>query len=440
MNSGQSLIPGSRNNYSLNLEDYSPGEYNQFCSLPVTMKQRVVIIGHSFTSRLCVIRSVAEVGCDITLIVMTDTKRCGKGLNTTKPIDAYSKYVNRVFYCHKKDADGLIKLLLEKCVDETRKTILIPDSDFSAAVIDNHLNALKDYFLFPHIHNKQGEVSKWMDKGLQKELAQSLGGLKVASSFVVDVVNGKYELPSVVHYPCFPKPLITIRGDKYMRRCDNEKELRKVIEHLGSKADNKVLVEDFKIIEEEYAVLGFSNGEDVTIPGIIHFLRPSKSHFGLAMQGEIMPLDGFEKLIASFKDYVKKVGYVGIFDIDFFKSEGDFFFGELNLRIGGSAYAVTKMGVNLPAMMVRYFSGDSIDDMQCEIDHKAVFTNDRMCLDDWYQGFLSTHEYNQIRDASDILFVMDADDPKPQVVMDKKKRRMKIRRFIRNRYYKLFNQ
>ena len=44
-----------------------------------------------------------------------------------------------------------------------------------------------------------------------------------------------------------------------------------------------MLVEDFKIIEEEYALLGFSDGNEVIIPGIIHFLTHSKSHFGLAM-------------------------------------------------------------------------------------------------------------------------------------------------------------
>jgi predicted ATP-grasp superfamily ATP-dependent carboligase len=395
--------------------------------------QKVVIIGHGYTSRLGVIRSLAQIGCDITVIVMTDKKRFGDGLDTTKPIDGYSKYINRLFFCYKKDERGLIKILLEKCKDESGKVVLFPDSDFSASVIDNNMDALREYFVFPHIHNQQGEVTKWMDKGLQKELAKSVG-LDVASSFTVDVVNGKYELPALVNYPCFPKPLVTIRGDKYMKRCDNEEELRRVIEHLGSKGDNRVLVEDFKVIDEEYAVLGFSDGNDVTIPGVIHFLRPSKSHFGLAMQGEVLPVTGFEDIIAKFKKFAIKVGFVGVFDIDFFVSGGIFFFDEMNLRFGGSGYAITKMGVNLPAMMVKYFSGESYKDWPDEISGKAVFVNDRMLGDDWYQGFLTTKEYHCIQDASVILFVKDNEDPAPQEALERKMKRMRFRRFLRNMY------
>ena len=394
---------------------------------------RVVIIGHGFTSRLGVIRSVAQIGCDITLVVMTDKKRFGNSLNTSTPIDGFSKYVNRIFYCHKKDGRGLIRLLLEKCLDVNQKTILIPDSDFSASVIDNNLDRLKGFFLTPHIRHKQGEVTKWMDKGLQKELARSVG-LNVASSFIVDVVMGKYELPASINYPCFPKPLITIHGDKYMKRCDNEEELRRVIDHLGSKGDNRVLVEDFKVIDEEYAVLGFSDGKNVTIPGVIHFLRPSKSHFGLAMQGEVLPVEGFEEQIEKFKEFAIKVGFVGVFDIDFFKCGGAFFFDEMNLRFGGSGYAITKMGVNLPAMMVKYFSGETYKDWPDEISGKAVFANDRMLADDWYRGFLSTDELHYIQDSSDILFVRDGEDPMPQFVMEKRMKRIAPKRFIRGIY------
>ena len=185
----------------------------------MAVKQRVIIIGHGFTSRLGVIRSATEVGCEIVVIVMAGEKRFRKGLDTTKPIDCYSKYVNTVYYCHKKDEEGLIHLLMDKCRDEGRKPVIIPDSDFSASVIDKNLNILKDYFVFPHINNQQGEVTKWMDKERQKELAM-LVGLNVAKARVVDVVEGKYTLPADVLYPCFPKPLVTLKGDKYMKRCE----------------------------------------------------------------------------------------------------------------------------------------------------------------------------------------------------------------------------
>ena len=91
------------------------------------MKQKVVIIGHGFTSRLSIIRSVAQVGCDVTVIVMTGQRRFRKSLKDDKPIDCYSKYVSQTYYCYGKDGEGLIQLLLNKCADKNQKVIIIPD-------------------------------------------------------------------------------------------------------------------------------------------------------------------------------------------------------------------------------------------------------------------------------------------------------------------------
>lgn len=396
-------------------------------------RQKVVIIGHGYTSRLGVIRAVAQAGCEITVIVMAGQKRLGKGLDTTRPIDCYSKYVDMVYYCHKKDEEGLVRLLLDKCRSrDGRRVIVIPDSDFSASVIDKNLDILKDAFVFPHIRHTQGEVTKWMDKDRQKELARTVG-LHVAGARVVDVIGGKYKLPAGIVYPCFPKPLVTLMGDKYMKRCDNEADLRAVIEYLGRQRDNKVLVEDFKVIEEEYALLGFSDGTEVVIPGIIHFVRPSKSHFGLALQGEILPVGGFEEVLEIFRELIRRIGYVGVFDIDFFRSDGVLFFDEVNLRIGGSGYAVTKMGVNLPAMMVRFLSGESYADLPQALppDAHAVFVNERMCLDDWFQGYLSTKACRQIIESSDISFVRDEQDPGPQQALEREMAGRRFRRLVR---------
>ena len=115
--------------------------------------QKVVIIGHGFTSRLAVIRSVAQVGCEITVIVITGYKRDGKTLNTKKPIDCYSKYVSHIYYSAYRDEQGLVQILLEKCSAPKHKVVIIPDSDFSAAVIDKNQEQLKEQFLFPHIHH-----------------------------------------------------------------------------------------------------------------------------------------------------------------------------------------------------------------------------------------------------------------------------------------------
>lgn len=365
-------------------------------------KQKVVIIGHGYTSRLAVIRSVAQIGCEVTVIVMTSYKRDGRTLNTKKPIDCYSKYVSHVHYCYAKDEEGLMQLLLTKCSDPQQKVVIIPDSDFSAAAIDRNQERLKEHFLFPHIHHTPGAVIEWMDKVRQKQLAREIG-LNVASSCVIDIKERKYVIPSEVSYPCFTKPLATVNGGgkRIFRRCNNEAELRNALDLAASIADMQVLVEDFKKIDTEYAVVGFSDGKEVVIPGIIQILEMAHDgHFGVACQGKVMPVNSFEDIIEQFKLFVRKIGFMGVFDVDFFQSDGKMYFGELNLRFGGSGYAITKMGVNLPGMLVKSLYQEDISDMNKVVTSSAVYVNERMCIDDWLSGYISHAEYNNFVESA----------------------------------------
>lgn len=392
------------------------------------MKQKVVIIGTGFTSRLGVIRSVAQIGCEISVIVMSG-RIGGWLLNKRRPIDCYSKYVSHVYYCYVRDEQGLLKILINHCTDEKQKVIIIPDSDFSASVIDRHLNTLSERFLFPHIHHRQGEITKWMNKCLQKEMAASVG-LTVTSSHIIHVLNNRYTIPLDLQYPCFCKPLHSIHGGKQLfRRCDNMDELRAALGFIAERnSDIEILVEDFIQIEKEYAVLGFSDGMEVVIPGVVFLTKISRSHPGVALQGEILPTQGFENVITKFQTFVRQIGFVGLFDIDFFYSQGKYFFGELNMRFGGSGYAITEMGVNLPAMLVRTLIGQTILDMERKIVARSTFANDRMCIDDWYQGYLTTEEYNHIMQTVDFTFVQGNQDFGPENAL---KKRLRIKKFVR---------
>lgn len=378
------------------------------------MKQKVVIIGHSYSSRLSLIRAVAQIGCEVTVVVMT--LPFGKKSTPEKPIDCYSKYVSHVYYCVRRESESLIPLLLEKCVDTQQKVVLIPDGDDVVATIDNNKDKLKEHFLFPHIAKEPSSMEYWMEKTNQKRLAKEIG-LNVADAKMIEIIDGHYTIPSDINYPCFPKPLATMNGGKGgMRRCDTFQDLAAALDYIIDTRSKtvKVLVEDFKKIDTEYALLGFSDEKEVIIPGILQFLNISKAHMGIALQGKVVPVEGFEELVKKFKQLVLAIGFVGVFDIDFYKSEGAFYFCELNLRYGGSGYAVTKMGVNLPAMMVKSFYGEDISDMEKSIDGQAIYINERMCFDDWNNGIISFREYNEYLKSADIRFVVDEDDTRPE--------------------------
>ena len=193
------------------------------------------------------------------------------------------------------------------------------------------------------------------------------------------------------------------------------------------------MIEDYKKIDREFATLGFSDGKEVIIPGLLELLKIGhRNHFGVAVQGRVFPVPGYEDLVGKFRDLVKEVGFSGIFDIDFFESEGKIYFCELNLRFGGSGFAFTKMGVNLPVMMMKSFRGESLDGMEKTITGKAIYFNERMAIDDWYFGYLTTEEFRKTRSESDIRFVEDAGDPMPQRVLEKEFKNKMIILFVLN--------
>ena len=378
------------------------------------MKQRVVVIGHGYTSRLGVIRALGKEGYEVYVIVMMPGRKTVPQ-KVARPVDSYSKYVSKLYYCL-SDREQLIQLLLEKCSDAGQKVVLFPDSDFSEAAIDENQDRLRNHFLFPNINNTQGAVVAWMDKMRQKKTAQKIG-LNVSPGWLIKVVDGKYNIPADLRFPCFPKPVATITGGKMgLQRCNDEKDLKRVLSSLIQKnATIDVLVEEYKNIETEYALLGFSDGNEVVIPGIIQTISLANGgHFGVARQGIVKPIAGFEPLVRQFEQFVKSTEFRGIFDIDFYKSEDCFYFSEMNFRYGGSGYAYTAMGVNLPDMLVRSLTGQSIAVMQQQITEEATFINERMCKDDWADNHITTRAFCKMMKTADISFVKDKDDIAPQ--------------------------
>lgn len=371
---------------------------------------KVVIIGHSYSSRLGLIRSSAVAGCELSVVVMVSD-----GQKRHRPIDCHSKYVKNYYFCRRRKEGELIRLLLEKCKDDNQKVILIPDSDETAAAIDSNRDVLHDYFVFPHIDEGKGTILEWMDKSRQKQLASEVG-LNVASASIVEIKEGQYTIPIDLNYPCFTKPLATLNGGKGgMRRCDNEEELRSALDYIAKhrSCNEKILVEDYLDIEKEYALVGFSDSDKVIIPGLFQLLRISKSSPGIAIQGRVFPTDGFKSVLSLFKEFVRRTGFVGLFDIDFFLCRGKYYFGEMNLRFGGSGFAMTKMGVNLPAMMIRFFSGEKWESDEQSIAGSASYVNERLCFDDWNRGLISWEEYSRVMEESQIHFVQDELDKCP---------------------------
>ena len=390
------------------------------------MAQKVVIVGIGYTSRLGLVRAVAQIGCEVVVVTLEN--------NGQQPIDTYSKHVSKVIpFPQRNGSEALARMLMERCKAEEGKAILIPNSDFAAVAIDSHHNLLKEHFHLPNVGNRQGALVEWMNKERQKNLAQKLG-MEVVHAVNIKITDGRYQLPTGINYPCFTKTRAYTPGYKTtLHRCNNEGELRQALNRMAHRLHNiTIMAEDFKEIDTEYAVVGFSDGRQVVIPGVIEMLSMTEvKDKGVAMQGRISPPGHLQPLIDKFASLVREIGLTGLFDIDFYQSGGKYYFDELNLRVGGSATAVTKMGVNLPAMLVKTTVGEPIIDLPTQVPRTAIFANERTCTESWEEGGMTTKEYLHILRTSDFHFLDDDDDPMPAKVFKRRQRILRVKHFIK---------
>lgn len=391
------------------------------------MKQKVVIIGHGYLSRLSLIRSLGQAGYDVTVIVTMYGL-----LNTQRPLDCYSRYVGEVYYCHARDERGLIAILLDHCTDQSQKVVIIPDSDYSAAFVDKNRELLSEHFMFPHVRMNKADVSDMMDKEWQKQLSRRVG-LNTPATTTVRVRKGVMPETGNINYPCFTKALTTMQGGKqWFRRCDDRTQLLKAVNDFAKGNDANILVEDYIDIEKEYAVVGVSDGKDVYIPGVIQITENCKCHLGIARKGRILPVKGFESLIGSFKKYVEETAFIGLFDIDFLYSKGNYYFCEMNFRYGGSGYAYTKSGINLPALFVEMIVGNRIlAEEKKEIADEKSYVNERMLLDDLKTRNIDIRYFNQSLRTADIRFIPDEIDKKPKRIFNRIVLRVKIKYLLK---------
>ena len=373
------------------------------------MSNKVVVIGRNYTSRLGMIRAVGMAGYDVTVIKTN-------GLPETKDIDAFSKYVKKYLYAKEPNRDELISVLMTLKSDKG-KVVIIPVDDYAASTIDDNIDLLKADFLFPNINMEQGAINRLMDKDYQKILARQ-AGLNVADGWVVNIKNHTYTLPSDIVYPVFPKPQISFKGNKRcMRKCDNETELRQVMDEVASQRDCPILIEQYIKIEKEYGVLGFCGQDRIETPGLVEkTLIGEGGHKGVTKVGIVTPLVKKGDLYERIQKFLKLINLTGLCDIDLYEHNGMIFFNELNLRFGAFGYSIICAGVNLPKLMVEYLFHNILSSTQNEIYPKTVCLSEKVNYDDYYNGFYGIKRYKQINEMTDKTFLKNEDDPMPYKV------------------------
>ncbi len=362
----------------------------------------VIIIGQNYSTNLGLIKGVGEAGFNCGVV-----KTIGTGKHSKTP-ELRSKFVKKFVFAKKYDEQDVLDKIMS-FVDDGCKRVLLPADDYCSLFIDNHLDDLKQYFYTPNVFNKQGGLVGFFDKALQQELVTKVG-LQVPETWQMDL-SKTIEIPEGVKYPCITKPQISIGSPKsFIRRCNDRRELSAIIKEIVAKQNScKLLIEQFIEIENEYTVSGVAFGGQVLIPAFMKKTNTGSGiHKGVTVSGRVIDVSNYKSIAEKIGEFVRNMGFEGIFDVELFESKGVFYFNEINLRYGAAGYAVTRAGCNLPACFVNYcLKGEQPSNYR--IKRELSFVSDKAAFDNYIGGYISWETYRKILHQAEVRFIYHDD-------------------------------
>lgn len=365
---------------------------------------KAIIIGGADVIKLCVVRAVGSYGCDVEVIHLGSPQARG-----IKPVDYYSKFVTNYYFAKR---DGLIKLLLDKCISPDTKPILFTLDDYSTFLIDESRELLSNSFQFAHLLNNQPLIMM-MNKHLLKTMA-SEAGMKVAEGWPIPFEDGEFKLPKGIKYPCFLKGLYSYYNSKSVQhRCNSEKELLQYLETCKINYPYPVYVEEFIPIEKDLGVIGVSDGNNSIVPAQAELLEMGKGATnGVSMLGKVSSFKD-NVLLKQIKALLKEIHYVGIFNIDFVESRGQMFFVELNFRFAAYGYGAYFAGCNIPALYIDCMIGNEFNLSQNSIDNPCYYLNEKIAFVNLIEKSIRLKNFKMLKNKADCMMVSNKTDPKP---------------------------
>jgi len=375
-------------------------------------KPLVIVVSRNYSTGLGVIRALGSAGYTVDLIA--STKKKGSSV-----IASSSRYVRNSVevISHKIQGDsgeGILDQLM-KYSGREKKPVVFSVDDFTTTVIDNNRELLEQHFILPGIAGgRNGDLVRFMNKTVQSELARSFE-INVPLEWVIKL-NGRIVIPEDVVYPCFVKPLFSAEGRKdEMAVCETLKELETHLKRMQEFYENReVLVQEYLDITKEYDLSGVCLDQEVIIPAIIEKTKIAKHERGVTMAGRLVEPgiigDVRDKLISM----LRKVRYVGMFDMELSLCGDKLYFNEINFRSGGPNYSYYLNGVNLPEIFVRWVTEHEFDKNRTVVDsYGKSFVYEKVAWEDFINGYMTKREMKACIEDADFTLLADDNDPRP---------------------------
>lgn len=385
----------------------------------------VIVVGQNYSTSLGLIQAAGEAGfsCGIIKSIVNVPKRSTPEL--------LSDYVVKTALCNRQEERAFLDSLCKNFRKVDGKIVLLPADDYTVALVDKYRETLSRYYYLPSINGGAGSLSQNMDKFQQGKIASD-AGLKTALSWVISA--GSTIIPEDMEYPCITKPQMSVGSPKsFIKKCINQEELYSALLEIKTTKPCPVLIEEFIDVRREFTIPGISYNGTTLIPAFIRKQIIGKGiHRGVTISGEVLdsshfPGDLLEKLVS----FVRKMGYEGIFDIELFLTDNGFYFNEMNLRYGAAGYALTRAGVNLPAIYIRSCLGMYNKVLDKLPKDGLSFVSDKAVLDYLSSRQINYRTYRQIIRGADFRFLVSNKDKGAKKSFQKIERKVLISNIIK---------
>lgn len=347
-----------------------------------------IIFGIGNYNSLGVLHAMAEADKEVFILSVHHSKDWKRG-----NIIGYSRF-SRFIQSVESAEDGVNWLLNSKSLFP-KNTIIYPTGDKEQKAIDMHFHNLAEHYLFPTC-GIQGRVSELMDKKLQSQLAEK-HGIRVLKSQFTTSPDFSFDK---VSYPCMVKPLNSTSGSKIdMHVCENKDHLLKALKE--SKYTNDFIVQHYIRNEADLLFLGvvLPNG-DVELPALV--MKPGVSPTGEYTHAIVTTdIDKYLPEKKKVESFIKDLGYVGPFSIEFGLEKGKNYFFEINLRNDGTSHYPLKAGVNIPMLYYNSMRGKHIPLFVATKDYEMIdetgdirrVLNHDLSFSYWFKSFKGAQAY-----------------------------------------------
>lgn len=370
----------------------------------VMIKNEVVIIGGNHHNMLGIIRMLGEKGIYSNAIIINSNRYA---------FVKKSKYLKK-FDIIEENEKIIIELLLKKYINENYKTILIPSSDFAESLIDANYDELKNYFIIPNIDNKANKVNYYMNKYVQYELCKN-NNIKMAQTWRVDIQDNNYEFVKY-KYPCILKPINSVgalKGD--ITICKNIEELKKAINKFKKLQYKFAVLQEYINFDQEYGLIGCCHDKKVILPGIIKKQRIYPEKKGNVSYGLIDNINNAGVDLKPIFKLLKKLNYSGMFDIEIFIKNKNFYLNEINFRNSGNSYAYVYSNIYIIYLWILMILNIDTSTEKKAISKSYYFQDETLEISQLIHKKISLKTYVSSFKNSKVYFVLNKSDIIPVV-------------------------